>query len=88
MEVFNSTIGAGSGGFRKSWTEQLADGVKDALRRGQEVRVAVHSEAQVELGKRTAGRLAGQLGGDANKITFELIPLHEHDIYPIGAILV
>lgn len=88
MQVFNSTIGVSSGGSRKSWHEQLADGVKDALQRGQEVRVAVHSEAQVELGKIAAGRLAGKIGGDANKITFELIPQDERDIYPVGAILV
>ena len=88
MEVFNSTLGQGQGVPRRSWTEQLADGVKDALRRGGETRVAVHSEAQAELGKSAAGRLAKNLGGDASKITFEVIPPDEKDIYPVGAILV
>ena len=88
MQALNQIKGAASSIQTRNWSEQLADGVEDALRRGQEVRVAVHSEAQVDLGRRTAKRLAGTIGGDAYKITFELIPQHEHDIYPIGAILI
>lgn len=88
MEVFKTSIGQGQGVPRRSCTEQLAVGVKDALSRGENVRVAVHSEAQIELGQRAAQRLAKTIGGDASKLTFELIPQHERDIYPIGAILV
>lgn len=68
-----------------NWTEALSSGIKDALGRGGPCCIAVHSEAQIELGQRVAQRLGGE---DAKHLSFELIPENEHDIYPIGAILV
>jgi len=71
-----------------SWTEDLAQGVRGALQRGSAVRIAVHSEAQAELGRRSAKRLVSQVGGDAQDLTFEVIPEAEQEQYPIGAVLV
>lgn len=71
-----------------SWTMDLANGVKDAVKRCMPVKVAVHSEAQAELGKRAAERLAPQFGADAELLTFVLIPDNEREQYPVGAILV
>ena len=68
-----------------NWVEALSRGIKNALKRGSSCRIAVHSEAQLELGKRAAQRLGGN---DAGRLTFEVIPENERNIYPIGVILV
>lgn len=72
------------------WHTDLANGIKDALSRCERTRVAVHSNAQAELGKIAAHRMAAQSVQDQNPelITFELIPEEEQEIYYIGAILV
>ena len=67
-----------------NWMEALSSGIKDALWRSGSRRIAVHSEAQAELGQRAAQRLGGE---NAKRLTFELIPENERDIYPVGVIL-
>ena len=68
-----------------NWMEALSNSIKNALKRDGSCRIAVHSEAQAELGQRAAQRLGGE---NARYLTFELIPEKEQDIYPIGTILV
>ena len=68
-----------------NWMTQLADGVKNALSRNVPCKVAVHSQAQAELGQRAAQRLAGER---ADILTFVVIPDGECEQYPVGAILV
>ena len=70
------------------WTEQLANGIKDAFSRKTACRIAVHSDAQVELGKSAAKRLATSTGGNPSDLTFEVIPANEQEQHPIGCILV
>lgn len=69
-----------------SSTAELASGVRQALEREGTVRIAVHSETQVELGKIAAGRMASSPEAAAN-LTFEIIPIDEQGQYPVGAIL-
>lgn len=68
-----------------SWTEALIAGIKDAISRDGETKVAVHSEAQKELGERTVSRM---MPGKFDEITFVVIPEHRQALYPIGGILV
>lgn len=70
-----------------SWLERLANGIKQALEREDTVRIAVHSDAQAELGRSAAERMAASSEAAAN-LNFEIIPDHERDRYPVGAILV
>ncbi len=69
-----------------SWTDQLASGISEALVREQPVRVAVHSQDQANLGKRSVGRMAPSEEA-ASKLTFVVIPDDEQGQYPVGAIL-
>ena len=71
-----------------SWTDELARSVREVLQLGSEARVAVHSEAQAELGRRAAERLAKQVGGNPHDLTFEVIPEDHQGQYPIGVVLV
>ena len=60
--------------------------------------MAVHTEAQAELGSIAAKRMRAGQGGygleplpadaDDGGVVFEVIPIQEHEIYPVGAILV
>lgn len=78
------------------WHQDLAKGIKDALGRREPTRIAVHSEAQAELGRIAARRMAPSLSegwepfcqANPDLLTFELIPDDEQDIYFVGAILV
>jgi len=67
-----------------SWTSDLANSVKYAITTDGNVRIAVHTEAQVELGKTAVGRICP---ARINEIQFELVTLEEQDLYPVGAIL-
>lgn len=71
-----------------SWTEDLANSVKDALQRKTPCRIAVHTQAQLELGQRSAQRLAPQYGAYAGDVEFELIPEDMQDTYAVGMIIV
>lgn len=70
-----------------SFTEQLANGVRNALSRKTACRIAVHSDAQAELGKKAAQRLSASIGGNSDDLTFEVISADEQEQYPIGCIL-
>jgi hypothetical protein len=59
-----------------SWTEDLANDIKAALARGGKQTITVDTEAKAELGKRAAGRLVNQLGGNADDLTFVVEPDH------------
>lgn len=67
------------------WMRSLSAGVREALERGIPCKVAVHSEAQAELGRRAAERMS-RCG--AKNLIFRVIPENEQGQYPIGAILV
>lgn len=69
-----------------SWTDDLANGVRQALQRKQACKVLVHSDAQAELGKSAAARMAPQFDSNADLITFEVITEREREIYPVGSI--
>jgi hypothetical protein len=63
-----------------SWTDELIAGIKDAVRRDGRQRIAVHTEAQAELGRRAAGRMAQ----NPDDLTFEICP----PAIPVGSLLV
>jgi hypothetical protein len=68
--------------------DQLAAAIKKALQQGGPHRIAVHNQSQVGLGQSAAKRLAGQLGGKAEDLIFELIPEREQETVPVGTTLV
>jgi hypothetical protein len=69
------------------WIDQLSNGVGQALEREGTVRIAVHSDAQAELGKSAAERMASSSEAASN-LNFEIIPRRDQGQYPVGAILV
>jgi len=69
-------------GFR----DQIDDVIMQALNREGITRIAVHSDAQAELGERAAQRVGGL--GATVRVSFEIIPEDQQDQYPVGTILV
>lgn len=69
------------------WKDDLVNGIKEAFRRKTSCRIAVHTQAQVELGQKAAQRLASQYGAYAGDVQFELIPKDQQEIYLVGIVL-
>lgn len=69
-----------------NWMQSLSEGIREALARNIPCEVAVHSEAQAELGLKAAERMKEY--EDTRKLAFRVIPEGEREQYPIGAILV
>ena len=65
-----------------SWVNELAYGIKQAIQSDLPCRVAVHSQAQMELGQRAVERMDGN-----PDVTFELIPEAERHNHLIGDLL-
>lgn len=70
-----------------SWTTDLSDSIKEAVRNNEKTRIAVHTEAQVKLGRAAFQRLKKADQSD-DLCVFEVIPSREWDMIPVGTTLV
>ncbi len=70
------------------WTDDLRRGIEEALQKKFNCRIAVHTKAQEELGRRAAHRLAPQYGAYAGDVEFEQIPEDMQGTYPVGTVLI
>ena len=68
-----------------SWTDTLLTSIERAIKADGKTRIAVHSEAQADLGRRAVSRM---MPAKLEDITFQILSERKKAIYPVGAILV